>query len=103
MTKLPAAVLSGTVIQMWRMMPGPSMSASVMVSPDSRGTQHEPLRPTPRWLADMAARPFSPVMFSGVMARLSSPPCIHTSLRNSLIVDLLYSSSSYSAELAPFT
>ena len=51
----------------------------------------------------MAARPFSPVMFSGVMARLSSPPCIHTSLRNSLIVDLLYSSSSHSAELTPFT
>ena len=78
------------------------MSASVMVSPDSRGTQHEPLRPTPRWLADMAARPFSPVMFSGVMARLSSPPCIHTSLRNSLIATP-YSSSSHAAALAPFT
>ena len=64
-------VRSVTVIQMCRMMPGPSISASVTVSPArTRGIQGEPFLEGPRSPAAMPPFPFSPVRFSQLMLRL---------------------------------
>ena len=44
----PAVVLSVTVIQKWRKIPGPSISAKVIVSPAFIGTEGDPFLPIPR-------------------------------------------------------
>src|SRR4051812_36987918 len=58
----------GKVIQMWRIVAGPSTSAIVIVSPCLMMRCGMPLRP----LATVPPPPRSPVMFSNVMARLSN-------------------------------
>ena len=58
----------GIVIQMWRIVPGPSMSASTTDSPARTRMLGAPLRPP---CAEPPA-PRAPVGFSKVTARLSS-------------------------------
>ena len=69
----PAGVWSGTVIQMCRITPGPSMSARVRVPPAGRGRKARPLRPGPSGDAAVPPAFGAPSGFSAVMARLTTP------------------------------
>ena len=63
----------GTVIQRWRIVPGPSRSQSVTVSPGWKSCHAAPFRPTPKILAAFPAWPGAPVGFSNESDRETRP------------------------------
>ena len=62
----------GPVIQIWRMVPVPAMSARVTVSPGPIIRAGAPLRPTPSGLAASPPEARAPVGFSNEIERVSS-------------------------------
>ena len=67
------AGLRSVVIQMWRIVPGPSMSHSWTVSPGWICRAGAPLRPTPRLLDALPPSPGAPVGFSNEIEREIRP------------------------------
>ena len=65
MTRLRRLTGSARVVaQMWRMMPGPSMSQRTTFSPGARSFAGDPFRPGPRLEAAFPPSPLAPVGFS---------------------------------------